>query len=155
MDCGMDRCNRIVLKDDAGLGKVHRQLVHVGLRFLAMGALEVGELDQLQILGGRAAIGAVGVLLQLGAILGKGMLAKGNNGELVAGDDVLAVGERKELKRGGLLLAGLVADENDHLADAFDRSLEDGLHLPDAALVVAPAGLQEGIDGFLGGQWRR
>ena len=62
--------NGIALEDDAGLGKIDGELVHVGLGFLAMGALEVSELDQFQILGGGAAIGAVGALLQLGAMIG-------------------------------------------------------------------------------------
>ena len=39
-----------VLKDDAGLGKIRSQLVHVGLRLFAVRALEVGELDQFEIL---------------------------------------------------------------------------------------------------------
>ncbi len=149
----MNRGKRIVLKDDARLGKIHRELVHVGLRLLAMGALEIGELNQFQILGGYPAIGAIGLLLQLGAKIGKRIRPERNN--LVAGDDVLAVGQGKELERGGLLFAGLVADKDDHLADAFDRGLEDGLHLPDAVIVVAPTGLEKGVDGLLGRRWRR
>ena len=48
-----------------------------------MRALEVGELDQFQILVGRAAVGAVGLLLQLRAKVGKRMFAERN--DLVAG----------------------------------------------------------------------
>ena len=40
----------IVLKDDARLGEIGDELVHVGLRFFAMRALEVGKLDQFKIL---------------------------------------------------------------------------------------------------------
>ena len=50
----------------------------------------------------------------------------------------LPSGVAKNAKRQGLLLAGLVADEDDHLADAVDGGLLDGLHLPDAVVVVAP-----------------
>ena len=41
--------NGKALKDDARLGEIRDQLVHVGLRLLAMGALEIGELDQLKV----------------------------------------------------------------------------------------------------------
>ena len=93
----MNRGKGIVLKDDARLGKIGDQLVHVGLRLLAVGALEVSELDEFEILGRRAPIGAVGSLLQHGAIIGKGIFAEGNN--LVAGDDVLAVGQWRRMRR--------------------------------------------------------
>ena len=49
-DCGMNARKRIVLEDDARLGKVGDELVHVGLRGFAMRALEVGELDEFEIL---------------------------------------------------------------------------------------------------------
>jgi len=39
-----------------------------------------------------------------------------------------AVGEDKELERCWLLLAGLVADEDDHLADALDWRLQNCLN---------------------------
>ena len=143
-DCRMNGGKRKVLKDDARLGKIHCQLVHVGLRFLAMGALEIGKLDQFQVLRRRAAIGPVGPLLQRGAGVSERVRAEGDN--LVAGDDVLAVCHGEELQRRRLLLAGLVADENDHLADAVDGSLENSLHLPDAVFIVSPAGLQECVD---------
>ena len=86
----------------------------------------------------------------MGAIFRIGMLAKGD--DVVAGNDVLAVGKDKELKRRRLLLAGLVAHVDHDFADALDRRLQDGLHLPDAGVVVAPTGLQEGVDGLFGGR---
>ena len=39
-----------ILKHDARLGKIHGQLVHIGLGFFAMRALEVGKLHQFQVL---------------------------------------------------------------------------------------------------------
>jgi hypothetical protein len=84
---------RIALKDDAGLGKIHCQLVHIGLRVLAVGALEVGKLDNLQILRSRATVRAIGALLRQGARLRVRMLAKGNN--VIADNDVLAIGRAK------------------------------------------------------------
>jgi hypothetical protein len=43
---------RIVLEDDARLGEVVHELVHVGLRLFAMRALEIGKLDDLEVFGG-------------------------------------------------------------------------------------------------------
>ena len=81
------------------------------------------------------------------------MLAKGD--DLVPGEQVLAAGKDKELDPGWLFLALLVADQDHHLADALDRRLQNGLNLPDAAVVVAPTGRQKGVDGLLGGRGRR
>ena len=64
----------------------------------------------------------------------------------------LPSGSAKNSDRRGLLLAGFVADQNDDLADAFDRSLQDGPNLPDAAVVVTPTGMEECIDGLFGGR---
>src|ERR1017187_975434 len=100
-----------------------------------MWALEVGKLGDHQILRGRAAIRTVGTLLHHGAGLGKGMLSEGNN--LFTGDEVLSVRQHEELERLNLLLTGLVAQQNYHLGDALDRSLENGLDLPDAGVVVS------------------
>ena len=67
------------LKDNARLGKIRGELIHVGLRLLAVRALEVGKLDHLKILRGGAAIRAVGALLQLLAGIGERMLAEIND----------------------------------------------------------------------------
>ena len=48
----MNALQRKALEDDAGLGEIHRQLVHIGLRVLAMGALKIGKLDNLQLFQG-------------------------------------------------------------------------------------------------------
>ena len=40
------RGQRIVLEDDARLGEIGDELIHVGLRLFAVRALEVGELDE-------------------------------------------------------------------------------------------------------------
>ena len=93
----MDGRDGKVLKDDARLGKIRDQLVHVGLRLFAVRALEVGELHQLQILRCRAAIRAVGALLHLLADFGEGMIAKVD--DALAADDVLAVGQHKKRER--------------------------------------------------------
>ena len=55
---------------------------------------------------------------------------------------MLAVRKDKE-NTTHILLAGFVADEDDHFADTIHRSLEDGLHLPHAVLVVTPIGLRK------------
>jgi hypothetical protein len=91
-----------------------------------------------------------GALLRDGARFGKGIRAKGH--DVVAGKDVLIVGQDEELGRDNLLLAGLVAYQQGYPADAIDFSLLDGPHLPDTGLIVAPTGLQKGVDGLLGGR---
>ena len=149
----MNGSERVVLENDARLGKIGDELVHVGLRSFAMRALEVSELDEFEILGRRTAIGAVGALLEHGAVLGKGMLAEGN--DPFADDDVLLIGRGEEGEAIGLLLAGLVADEDDDLADAGDLGLLDCLNLPHGVGVEAEIGLHEGVDDFLGGRGRR
>ena len=78
------------------------------------------------------------------------MLAERN--DLFADDDVLFVGRGEEGEAIGLLLAGLVADEDDDLADAVNLGLLDGLHLPHGVVVEAQVGLHEGVDDFLGGR---
>jgi len=52
--------NGKILKDNACFGKIVGELFHVGLRFLAVGALEVGKLDHLKILRSSAAKRAIG-----------------------------------------------------------------------------------------------
>ena len=46
----MDGSERIVLEDNARLGKIGDELIHVGLRLFAMRALEIGEFDEFEIL---------------------------------------------------------------------------------------------------------
>jgi len=89
MDRSQTRC---------GLWEIYHQLIHVGLRLLAMRALEIGELNQFQVLGRSTTIGAVRDPLQLGAKIGKRILTECNN--LVSGDDVLPVSKGEELKNG-------------------------------------------------------
>jgi hypothetical protein len=138
----------IVLEDDAGFGKIHCQLVHVGLRILAMRALEIGEFHQFQVLRGRTAVRSIATLLQNGPILCKRIFAEGN--KVVSGDDVLAVGKSEELQRRGLLLPGLVAHKDHDLAHALDRRLQNRLHLPHAPGIEAPTGGEKGVDGLFG-----
>src|SRR5580698_6507640 len=103
-----------VLKDDARLGIIRDEFVNVRLRFLAMRALEICKLHQLQILCGASAVGAVGALLQLPASVGEGIHAKVD--DFVSSDNVFAVGQNKKLENLRLLFAGLVADQNVDLA---------------------------------------
>ncbi len=142
---------RKVLEDDAGLGKIHRQLVHIGLRLFAVGALEVGKLDNLQILGGvsrdrdRRRAAARWRALPQRDCAPKGMMSS-------PAKMCLPSGRTKNWSRDELLLAGLVAHQQGHLADAIDFRLLDGPHLPDTGLIVAPTGLQKGVDGVLVGE---
>src|SRR5579872_5194907 len=99
----MNGGQRIVLENDARLGKVRGQLLHVGLRLFAVGALEVGKLDQFQILRCRPAIWTVRTLLQLLTVGGIRMIAEGQN--IVTGNDMLSIRQRKEGKGTRLLLA--------------------------------------------------
>ena len=125
----MDALQRVVLKDDVGFRKIHGQLVHIGLRFLAMGALEVGELHQLEGLVGRPHEGSVGLLLQLGSLGSIGVFTE--RVHVLVGDDVLAIGQDPEHERLGLVvLAVLVADVDDDLAQVRNRTRQDGFHLP-------------------------
>ena len=79
------------------------------------------------------------------------MLAEGD--DLVAGDDVLAVGKRKELQRlTAFPCRSCRRSRTITLLTPSDRGLQDGLHLPHAVLVVAPVGLEESVDRFLGGR---
>src|ERR1700733_4779430 len=143
----MDGSNGKVLKDDSRLGVIRNQLVHVGLRLFAVRALEVGKLDQLQILGRGAAVGAVGVLLQLLASVSKGIVSESD--DVVTADDVLAIGKIIERENLRLLFAGLVSNQNDDLAYAVSGRLENGLNLPHAVGVVAPIVLKKCVDHFL------
>jgi len=117
------------------IGKIGKQLLDCGLSVLAMRALKIGELYDLQILAGRAFTWPIRALLQLSPVLGVGMIAEGQN--FAARDDVLAIGQRKELERAGLL-AALFAHSDDHAADAGHRGFQNALNLVDTVGVVAP-----------------
>src|ERR1700761_7074881 len=99
----MDGRKRIVLEDNARLGKIRDELIHVGLRLFAVRTLEIGEFDELEILGRRATEGAICALLQQSTIVSKRMLAEWN--DLLAHDDVLLVGGGEECEAIGLLLS--------------------------------------------------
>src|SRR5580698_991380 len=83
------------------------------------------------------------------AILRVGMLAEGQ--DLIVGDDVLAVGESEELERSALF-AALFSDQDDDAADAGHGGLKNARDLVDAIGIVAPGGLQEGLNLLLGGR---
>ena len=146
----MHGLQRKVLEDNARLGKICRQHVHIRLDSLAVRALEVGKLHQFQIFRSRSAIGPGSALRQQRAVLGVGMGSERD--DLIVGEDVPAVGQGIKLDHRGLLLAGLVADEHQHLAHSRDLGLADGLHLPNAVFVVAPTGLDERVDLLFGGR---
>ncbi len=114
-----------------------------------MGALEVGEFDDFEVFSGASAIGAIRLLLGQRAVVRVGVRAKGE--DVVGSNDVLSVRYGEEINRSGLLLAGLVSDENDDLADAVNGGLEDGRDLPHPIVVITPAGVEKGVDGLFGG----
>ena len=115
---GVNGRQRVVLEDDARLGKICNELVHVGLRGFAMRALKIREFDQFKVLCGGAAVRAVGALLQHCAVLCKRIFTEGN--DLVADDDVFSIGRCEEGKAVGLLLSRSVADQNHDPADALN-----------------------------------
>ena len=95
----MDVDQREVLEDDVGRGEVVLELLHDALGLLAVGALEVGKLDDLEVLAGgpwRAVARACSSLRRLGE------WCRAEVGDL-AGDGVLAIGQDVEADR--LILA--------------------------------------------------
>jgi len=84
-----------------------------------MGALEVGKLDNFQILRCRTAVRAVGAKTSDLARLLEGLLAKRKN--IVQGKDVFAVRKRKEIHHRRLLLSRLVGQQDGNSADALGR----------------------------------
>src|SRR5580658_6873974 len=148
--CGCVLREGVVLEDDARLGEVRCQLLHVRLCLFAMRALEVSELDNLKVLRCRTFVRTVGLLLQDGTIFRVGMIAEGN--DLVPRDDVLLVLQDKKPNAGRLRFSGLVGHVDGNPADPFYRGLLDGPDFKDAVFVVSPTVLEKRLDGFFAGR---
>src|SRR6516225_5304536 len=148
----MNRSNWVVLEDNSRFREVRKELFHVGLRSLAMRALEVGELNQHEVLCGSPVGRSIGPLLQERTVLRKRLLAERN--DLIPDNDVLSVRRGKEGEAVRLLFSGLVADQNRDLADPFHLCLLDCLDLPDIVVIEAEIRLHERRNDLLGGSCR-
>src|SRR5271154_2379157 len=72
------------------------------------------------------------------------MGAEGHN--LILRNNVLAVGEREEDQLADLRGIALLANGHGHLADSGDGGLLNRLDLPRQVGIIAPGGLQKGVD---------
>src|SRR6202044_776087 len=140
---------REILENKVSAGIVGQQLGDRGLRFLAVGALEVGELYNLQRFGGSALRRPVGSRLQNVPIALKRL---GAEGQQRIGDQELAIGQGIESELCGLLFGATALDQNDHMTDSLSRRGQDSLNLPSSAGVVTPIGLEKFLHCLLGGR---
>ena len=139
----MNICQRELLEDDAGGGKVLDDLVHRGLGHLAVRALQIGELNQHQVLAGCAASGPRGLFSKQIACGGVRSCAEGYEGRPL--NDVIAVRGDVHDHGLGLGVGRLANDENNNLGDVGRIRGLDGHHAPQPVGIIAPYLVEEGV----------
>ena len=140
---GMNIDQRELLEDDARGGKVLDDLVHRGLGHLAVRALQIGELDQHQVLARSAASSSSGLCFEHIPCGGVRSCAEGYKGRPL--NDVIAV--RGDVHDDGLRLGvgRLADDEDDDLGDVGRIRRLDGHHAPQPVGIIAPYLVEEGV----------